>query len=269
MDEVRRKGEGAAVTATAGREPTVPAGRLTGKVALVTGAARGQGASHLQRLAQEGASVVGADVLDDAGEQTAQRLLADGLPAVYRHLDVADPAGWEDLVAWTENRFGHLDVLVNNAGTIHVAPIEHEALAEWQRLLDVNLTGAFLGIRAVIGSMRRARGGSIINIASIFGPAGAGGYSAYAASKSGLLGLTRTAALELAPDDIRVNAICPGGVATPMNESEKDGGVIPQTPMHRRAHVSEISAVVAFLASSDASFVTGASLVADGGFLAQ
>jgi 3alpha(or 20beta)-hydroxysteroid dehydrogenase len=257
------------VTVAAGTGPTLPNRRLAGRLAVVTGAARGQGASHLERLAQEGASVVGVDVRDEMGEQTARRIREDGLAAVYRHLDVSDPNGWEDLVAWIEDRFGRLDVLVNNAGLIHVAAIEREALEDWQRLLEVNLTGAFLGIRAVAGSMRRGGDGSIINIASIFGPAGASGYGAYAASKAGLLGLTRTAAIELAPDGIRVNAICPGGVATAMNESEKAGGVIPQTPMRRRAHVSEISAAVAFLASADASFVTGASLVADGGFLAQ
>jgi 3alpha(or 20beta)-hydroxysteroid dehydrogenase len=246
-----------------------PGGRLAGRLAVVTGAARGQGASHLRRLASEGATVVGVDVLDEAGAQTARDLSDDGLDVVYRHLDVCDPDGWANLVSWIETSFRPVDVLVNNAGVISVAPIESESVTEWRRVLDVNLTGAFLGIRAVIGTMRRARGGSIINIASIFGPAGAAGYAAYAASKAGLLGLTRTAAIELAGDGIRVNAICPGGVSTPMNEHETAGGVIPRTPLSRRAHTSEISAVVAFLASSDASFVTGASLVADGGFLAQ
>jgi 3alpha(or 20beta)-hydroxysteroid dehydrogenase len=246
-----------------------PAGRLAGQLALVTGAARGQGASHIRRLALEGATVVGVDVLDGAGAQTVSELRADGLDVVYRHLEVSDPESWAEVIAWVETSFRPLDVLVNNAGVVHVASIENETVEDWRHLLDVNLTGAFLGTRAVIGSMRRAGGGSIINISSIFGPVGAVGYAAYAASKSGLLGLTRTAAVELAPDRIRVNAICPGGVATAMNESEKAGGVIPQTPLSRRAHVSEISAVVAFLASSEASFVTGASLVADGGFLAQ
>jgi NAD(P)-dependent dehydrogenase (short-subunit alcohol dehydrogenase family) len=119
-----------------------------------------------------------------------------------------------------------LDVLVNNAGVIHVTPIAEEDLTAWKRLLDINLTGAFLGIRAALPLLEAAGGGSIINISSIFGPAGAIGYAAYAASKAGLLGLTRTAALELASKNIRVNAVCPGGVSTPMNENERDGGVV-------------------------------------------
>jgi 3alpha(or 20beta)-hydroxysteroid dehydrogenase len=239
--------------------------RLEGRVAIVTGAARGQGASHAERLAREGAHVVGVDVLDEAGEETAERLRGDGLEVAYRRLDVTDPAGWQALVADCER----LDVLVNNAGIIHVAPLVEESLEDWNRLLAVNATGTLLGMQAAIPAMRAAGGGSIVNVASIFGVTGSEGYVAYTASKAAIVAMTKTAALEHAADGIRVNAICPGGVSTPMNENEPEGGVVPLTPLGRRAHVSEISGAVAYLASDDASFVTGTELVIDGGYLAR
>jgi 3alpha(or 20beta)-hydroxysteroid dehydrogenase len=235
------------------------------RVAIVTGGARGQGASHAERLAREGATVIAVDVLDAEGEQTAARLRAGGLDVSYRHLDVTDPAGWQALVADCER----LDVVVNNAGVIHVAPLVEETLAAWNELFAVNATGTLLGMQAAIPAMRAAGGGSIVNVASIFGVTASEGYVAYTASKAAVLAMTKTAALEHAADGIRVNAICPGGVSTPMNEHEPEGGVVPLTPLGRRAHVSEISGAVAFLASDDASFVTGTELVVDGGYLAR
>jgi NAD(P)-dependent dehydrogenase (short-subunit alcohol dehydrogenase family) len=243
-------------------------GRLQGRVALISGGARGQGAAHAERLAREGAIVICGDVLDDAGEETAARLRADGLDVGYRHLDVTEPAGWAAAVAAATSR-GRLAVLVNNAGVVHVTSIVDETLAAWNHLLAVNLTGTLLGTQAAIPALRAGGGGSIINIASIFGVNGAEGYAAYAASKAAIIALTKTAALELAGDGIRVNAICPGGVSTPMNEHERDGGVIPLTPLGRRAQPAEISSAVAFLASDDAAFVTGTELVVDGGYLAR
>jgi len=239
--------------------------RLEGRVAIVTGGARGQGASHAERLAREGAAVVSVDVLDDAGEATAARLRDDGLDVTYRHLDVTDPDGWRAIV----DGCARLDVLVNNAGIIHVASLAEERLEDWNRLLAVNATGTLLGMQAAIPAMRTAGGGSIVNVASIFGVTGSEGYVAYTASKAAIIAMTKTAALELAADGIRVNAICPGGVSTPMNEQEPEGGVVPLTPLGRRAHVSEISGAVAYLASDDASFVTGTELVIDGGYLAR
>ena len=239
------------------------------KVALITGGARGQGAAHARRLASDGAVVYIADVLDEVGEAEASRLQADGLDVTYLHLDISDEDSWQSAMKTIEVERGRLDVLVNNAGIIHVTPIAEEDLTAWKRLLDINLTGAFLGIRAALPLFEASGGGSIINISSIFGPAGAIGYAAYAASKAGLLGLTRTAALELAAKNIRVNAVCPGGVSTPMNENERDGGVVPETPLGRRADTSEIAGAIAFLAGSDSSFVTGTELVVDGGFLAH
>ena len=204
------------------------------------------------------------DVLHEEGRTLAQRLQGDGLDVTYRGLDVTDAAAWQALVG----EIGRVDVLVNNAGIIHVAPLSEQVRGAWDNTLAVNLTGAMLGIQAVVPEMR-SRGGSVINIASIFGVVGAPGYAAYCASKAGLIALTKVAALELAMDDIRVNVIVPGGVSTPMNEHEKEGGVIPDTPLRRRAHPSEISGAVVFLASEDASFVTGSELVVDGGYLAR
>jgi 3alpha(or 20beta)-hydroxysteroid dehydrogenase len=245
------------------------AGRLAGKTVLITGGARGQGAAHAERLAREGATVFACDLLHDEGGALAERLRSEGLEVTYRGLDVTDAAAWQVLVT----ELGRIDVLINNAGIIHVAPIHEQARGPWDATLAVNLTGAMLGIQAVVPGMRSLigsrQGGSVINIASIFGAVGAPGYAAYCASKAGLIALTKVAALELAADNIRVNAIVPGGVSTPMNEHEKEGGVIPDTPLRRRAHPSEISGAVVFLASEDSSFVTGSELVVDGGYLAR
>ena len=244
-------------------------GRLTGKTVLITGAARGQGAAHAERLAREGATVFACDVLHDEGSALAERLRGDGLEVTYRGLDVTDATAWQALVG----KIGRVDVLINNAGIIHVAPLQEQPRDAWDATLAVNLTGAMLGLQAVLPGMRSpsssGRGGSVINIASIFGVVGAPGYGAYCASKAGLIALTKVAALELAGDNIRVNVIVPGGVSTPMNEHEMEGGVIPDTPLRRRAHPSEISGAVVFLASEDSSFVTGSELVVDGGYLAR
>ena len=150
-----------------------------------------------------------------------------------------------------------------------MTPIADETVEAWNGLLAVNVTGALLGLQACLPLLRRSGYASVVNVASIFGVIGAPGYAAYCASKGALLALSKVAALELAPEKIRVNTVVPGGVSTPMNENEKEGGVIPDTPLGRRAHVSEISSAVAFLLSSDASFVTGTELVVDGGYLSR
>jgi NAD(P)-dependent dehydrogenase (short-subunit alcohol dehydrogenase family) len=249
---------------------TNPAGRrLQGRSVIVTGAARGQGASHAERLAAEGAHVLACDILDVEGKATADRLRQAGLEAEYLHLDVTLPDDWAHAVRHARTATGRLDVLVNNAGIIHVTALLEEQPRDWDATFAVNATGPLLGIQAAVPLMRESGGGSIINIASIFGVVGAAGYVAYCASKGALIALTKTAALELAPDGIRVNAICPGGVSTSMNEHETEGGVVPQTPLGRRADVSEISGAVAFLASDDSSFTTGTEMIIDGGFLAH
>jgi 3alpha(or 20beta)-hydroxysteroid dehydrogenase len=181
---------------------------------------------------------------------------------------VTRPDDWAAAVGAAGAR-GALRVLVNNAGIAHVTPLADETLDAWNRLLAVNATGTLLGMQAAIPAMRAAGGGSIVNVASVFGVVGAAGYAAYTASKAAIIALTKTAALEHAADGIRVNALCPGGVATPMNEGEPEGGVVPLTPLGRRGSPAEISGAVAYLASDDASFVTGSELVVDGGYLAR
>lgn len=250
-------------------DPALDVRRLIDRTILVTGGARGQGAAHAERLSSEGARVYVADVLDGIGSAYAAELQAVGRDVTYIHLDVTSPTDWAASRQLIRERSGRLDGLVNNAGIIHVTPIEQETLGAWTHLLEVNLSGAFLGLQTMLPLLRQARTASVVNVSSIFGPVGAVGYAAYAASKAGLLGLTRTAALEFAPDGIRVNALVPGGVSTPMNENEPGGGVVPETPLGRRAQPGELAAAVAFLVSDDSSFVTGTELVVDGGFLSH
>ena len=242
--------------------------RLADKTALITGGARGQGAAHGRRLAEEGASVILADILDDLGDQHARELRAAGHDVHFLHLDVTDPKHWDAAVHTAEERFGHLDVLVNNAGVVRVSPLVDECDDGWHTTMAVNSTGVFYGMRAAIPALHRNGGGSIVNIASIYGPVGAPGYIAYTASKGAVIAMTKVAALEHAQHRIRVNAICPGPVRTPMGEEEGDASV-EVTPLRRRAEPEEISSAVAFLASDDAIYITGAELAVDGGYLAR
>jgi 3alpha(or 20beta)-hydroxysteroid dehydrogenase len=242
--------------------------RLAGKTALISGGARGQGAAHGRRLAGEGAAVVLGDILEEAGEAHARELRAAGHAAHFLPLDVTAPADWNAAVQTAEARFGQLEILVNNAGVVRVAPTVDETDGGWHSTMAVNATGVFYGMRAAIPALRRAGGGSIINIASIYGPVGAPGYIAYTASKGAVIAMTKVAALEHAHHYIRINAICPGPVRSPMSEQEGDASV-DVTPLRRRAEPEEISSAVAFLASDDAVYITGAELAIDGGYLAR
>ncbi|MCP5043610.1 MAG: SDR family NAD(P)-dependent oxidoreductase, partial [bacterium] len=188
-------------------------GRLDGKVALITGAARGQGAAEARRFAEEGAKIVITDILDAEGKQTAQSI---GDSAIYCPHDVRHEDSWAEVVARAQSAFGKLDILVNNAGILHMAPMLETSLEDYMRVVEVNQVSCFLGMKAVAEPMREAGGGSIVNISSIAGLTGTPLLIAYTASKFATRGMTKVAALELGPLGIRVNSIHPGGVATPM-----------------------------------------------------
>ena len=237
----------------------------TDHVVLVTGGARGQGAAHAEALATAGMRVVIADLLDEAGEKTASELSNKNLAVRYIHLDVTDEAAWAAAIADIEANEGGLDTLVNNAGIIRVTPLNEVSLTEWELLQNVNTTSVLLGMKEASKAMIRRGGGTIINIASTAAHRGAEAYGAYSASKAAVLSLTRTAALEYAPHNIRVNSISPGGVSTPMNDDEPAGGTSSGTPLGRRARPEEISPLVVYLATDASSFATGADFLIDGG----
>ncbi|MCX4098500.1 glucose 1-dehydrogenase [Nocardia sp. alder85J] len=237
-------------------------GRVDGKVALISGGARGMGAAHAELLVAEGAKVVIGDVLDDEGKAVAEKL---GAAARYVHLDVTDPEQWQAAVADAVATYGRLNVLVNNAGIINGGPLQKFDLEKWRRIIDVNLTGTFLGMRAVVDAMTAAGGGSIINVSSIEGLRGAPWAHGYVASKWAVRGLAKSAALELAPRGIRVNSLHPGLIRTPMTEQIPDDLVT--IPLGRPAQPSEVATFVLFLASDEASYATGSEFVVDGGLV--
>jgi cyclopentanol dehydrogenase len=246
--------------------------RLDGKVALISGAARGQGAVHAELFASEGASVVLGDILEKEVHFVADEIRAGGGAAEAILLDVTRPEDWVAAVKLSEERFGRLDVLVNNAGVIDEGGAVDEDLEAWQRVIAVNQTGMFLGMKHAVPAMRRAGGGSIINVSSTLGVVGADDYIAYQASKGAARQMTRSAALSYVKDGIRVNTICPGFIETPMTDDLEDeirDHDIGMTPMGRAGKPIEVSYAVLFLASDEASFVTGSDLVVDGGYLAQ
>lgn len=242
--------------------------QFSGRTAIVTGGARSQGAAEVSLLAARGAAVLACDVLEEEGRVLAARLQAEGHDVRFSRLDVTSVAGWNDIVAEMMDWKGRLDVLVNNAGIINRTGIAATEPAAWSRVIEVNLTGAFLGIRAVVAAMRRTGGGSIVNIAS--NSAFSGHYDpAYTASKWGLRGLTKSAAMEFVADGIRVNSICPGLIVTALNAGSPHlAPMIGMTPMNRPGEADEVARLVAFLASEESSFITGEDIVIDGGFIA-
>ena len=247
-------------------------GRLDGKVALITGGARGMGKSHVRHFVAEGARVVFGDVLDDKGAKVAAGL--DERSCRYIHHDVTSEGQWAAAVAAAVDTFGRLDVLVNNAGVLKFAPIADMSLDDFRRILEVNAVGCWLGMKTVIEPMKAAGGGSIINISSIEGFTGAAGLSAYSASKFAIRGMTKVAARELGQYGIRVNSVHPGGVITSMilSQAEAADQMDPEAflkamPLSRFAEPAEISRLVAFLASDESSYSTGSEFIADGGLL--
>ncbi|MGX1504275.1 UNVERIFIED_CONTAM: 3alpha(or 20beta)-hydroxysteroid dehydrogenase [Streptomyces graminofaciens] len=244
-------------------------GKLDGRVVLVTGAARGQGEQEARLFAAEGAKVVLADVLDELGEP-----LAKEVGGLYVHLDVSRETDWTAAVGAAKERFGKIDGLVNNAGILRFNELLATPLEEFQLITQVNQVGTFLGIRSVAPEIEAAGGGTIVNTASYTALTGMAYVGAYAASKHAILGLTRVAALELAGKGIRVNAVCPGAVDTPMSNPD---GVDPEAvgdlyrtlvPLGRVGRPEEIARLALFLTGEDSSYITGQPFVIDGGWLA-
>jgi len=238
-------------------------GRLDGKVAIITGGARGQGAAEARLFAAEGARVMLADVLDEEGAAVAAEI---GDAARYAHLDVTDEGQWAAAVGLTEATFGPVTVLVNNAGILHFQSIHKTELADFERIMAVNVTGVFLGMKAVTASMERAGGGAIVNISSTAGLQGLPFLGAYVASKWAVRGLTKTAAIDLGHKNIRVNSVHPGGIDTPMVAgTTADAPFYKRLPVSRMGSPDEAARAVLFLASDEASYIAGAELAVDGG----
>ena len=240
-------------------------GRLDGLVAVVTGAARGQGEAEARLFAQEGAKVVLTDIRTEQGAQVAADI---GEAARFVAQDVASAEGWAEVVRSTLEAFGRIDILINNAAIVRALRLEDTEPELYERLYRVNQLGVYLGMRAVIEPMKAAGGGSIINIASVAGLNGTGSLFAYASTKWAVRGMSKAAAFELARYKIRVNTICPGVIDTPMNDGNSERMMevlLKTTPMRRMGEPREIAEAAVYLASPSASFVTGADLVVDGG----
>jgi NAD(P)-dependent dehydrogenase (short-subunit alcohol dehydrogenase family) len=249
--------------------------RLASKVALISGGARGMGAAEARLFAREGARVVIGDVLEAEGRAVEAEITAKGGEAMFVRLDVTQEASWQDAVTRTVDRFGKLDVLVNNAGISGAGRVEDTSLEAWNRVMDVNSTGVFLGTKAAIPALRRAGGGSIVNISSQLGLVGTDHSSPqYQASKGSVRLLTKATAVQYARDGIRVNSVHPGPIATPMTELRRADPahramMLSRIPLGRYGEADEVAYGVLYLASDESAFVTGSELVIDGGWTAQ
>ena len=245
------------------------AGRLDGKVALITGAARGIGKGHAEVFAAEGASVIVADVLEEPGEETAAQLREQGYSAIFQKLDVSSEAEWAAAVAAAVGQFGKLTTLVNNAAIFSNSGIDELSLDEWNKVIAVNLTGVFLGMKAVLPELEKTGNGAIVNISSLYAIIATDGFAAYHSSKSGVRMLSKATALRYARRGVRVNTILPGNVDTPAAATlteEENAAVLKLVPMGVRGQPADIAHGAAYLASDEARYVTGSELVIDGGW---
>lgn len=259
--------------------------RLAGKVAIISGGARGQGAAEARLFAREGAAVVIGDILDEEGLKLEAEIRETGGRVTYVHLDVTEPEQWGSAVTRAVSEYGKLDILVNNAGVgaIQVGGLAPPQLEEtsaeiWDRIMDVNSKGVFLGTRAAIPAMRASGGGSIINISSVAGLVGAGlasgAAAAYASSKGSVRLLTKATAVQHGHEGIRCNSVHPGYIETPMTQAQmtQEGfreQVAAMAPLNRIGTVEDVANGVLFLASDESSFMTGSEMVIDGGWTAQ
>jgi len=248
--------------------------RLEGKVALISGGARGMGAEEARIFAREGAKVIIGDISEGEGKAVKAQIAEAGGQALFVRLDVTEESDWTNAVDQAVSRFGKLDILVNNAGISSRAFTDDTAIDAWDKIMEVNSKGVFLGTRAAVPKMLEAGGGSIINISSIMGLVGsAGGHPAYNASKGAVRIFSKAMAVRHGKDDIRVNSVHPGfmppmasGIAY---DQEQRRGSLEQTPLGREGRIEEVANAVLFLASDEASYITGAELAVDGGFTAK
>ena len=249
--------------------------RLEGKVTFISGGARGMGAVEARMFATEGARVAFGDLLDEEGRKLEAEINETGGQALFVHLDVTREADWQNAIASTVNRFGKLDVLVNNAGISGHGRVEDTPVEEWDRVMNVNAKGVFLGTKVAIPEMRKAGGGSIINISSQLGLVGTDISSPqYQASKGAVRLLTKATAIQYAKEGIRANSVHPGPIVTPMTEDRRADPevyelMLSRIPMARYGQPKEVGYVVLYLASDESSYVTGSELVVDGGWTAQ
>ena len=248
--------------------------RVAGKVALISGGAGGIGAATAKLLAKEGAAVVIGDILEDEGKATEAQIAESGGKALFVRLDVTSEESWRNAVQIAAASFGKLDILVNNAGVSYRAGVEETTSEAWDKVMEVNVKGVFLGTKAAIPEMRKAGGGSIINISSIYGLVGSATSSAYHASKGAVRIFNKSTAIQYASENIRANSVHPGFIDTPMTRAHHDNPNIHEErvakmPLGRMGQPEDIAAGILYLASDESSFVTGAELVIDGGMTSQ
>ena len=248
-------------------------GRLERKVVVITGAGSGMGAAHADRMAREGAKVLLTDINEAAVEAVAEHIRGQGGDALPMLQDVSSEADWSEVIERAMERFGRVDVLVNNAGVLLAQAVQDTSVEDWERVFAVNVRGVFLGCKSVVPAMRAAGSGSIVNISSIYGLVGAEGSAAYQASKGAVRLLTKAAASDLKRDRIRVNSVHPGVILTPMvgdlaQRPQALEAMSARIPSGRAAEPEEVSGAVVFLASEDSSYVNGAEIVVDGGYTA-